>query len=189
MKDVRLGDLAFNHQDRSIWGIRHYNGISTLTRIPYPYKEWDQIYSWPYGEDMYDIDISPDGKLITGALAKINGQQLLIKMNIDSLSEGNAAYQILFDFENSLPANFTFSENGRYLYGSSYYSGVSNIFRYDLQENDIIALSNCETGFFPTYPGFGRFIDCFSVYRPGICTDNDSKSAGRASKRGEVFRE
>ena len=27
MKDVRIGDLAFNRADKSIWGIRHLNGI------------------------------------------------------------------------------------------------------------------------------------------------------------------
>ncbi len=36
IKDVRTGDLAFNQVDRSIWGVRHFNGISTLVRIPPP---------------------------------------------------------------------------------------------------------------------------------------------------------
>ena len=31
-----------------------------------------------------------------------------------------------------MPNGFVFSPDGRYLYGSSYYTGVSNIFRYDL---------------------------------------------------------
>ncbi|RMF65995.1 MAG: hypothetical protein D6743_07115, partial [Calditrichaeota bacterium] len=37
MKDCRTGDLAFNPVDKSLWGVRHYLGISTLVRIPYPY--------------------------------------------------------------------------------------------------------------------------------------------------------
>ena len=37
-----------------------------------------------------------------------------------------------FDFGPSVPSGFVFSPDGRYLYGSSYYTGVSNIFRYDL---------------------------------------------------------
>ena len=152
LKDARTGDLAFNRKDGSLWGIRHYNGISTIVRIPKPYNEWNQIYSWPYGKDMYDIDISPDGKYLSGALATISGQQLLIKMNVDSLMKGKTDFDTLFDFETSLPANFTFSENGRYLIGSSYYSGVSNIYRYDLEQDDIVAMSNCESGFFRPIP-------------------------------------
>ena len=36
----------------------------------------------------------------------------------------------------SVPNNFVFSPDGRYLYGSSYYTGVSNIFRYDLASEE-----------------------------------------------------
>jgi len=150
--DARVGDLTLCKSDEVIWGIRHDAGISTIVRIPPPYDRWEQVYSWPYGNDMYDIDISPDGKILSGALARINGDQLLIKMPVDSLMAGNQTYSTLYNFENSLPANFSFSDDGRYLFGSSYYSGVSNIYRYDLQTDDIVALSNCESGFFRPVP-------------------------------------
>ncbi len=29
IKDARIGDLAFNRADRSLWGVRHFNGYST----------------------------------------------------------------------------------------------------------------------------------------------------------------
>lgn len=148
LKDARIGDLAFNPADRSLWGIRHYNGISTLVRLPYPYEEWNQIYSWPYGKDMYDIDVSPDGKHVTGALAEISGRQTLIKMSVEALLQGDHSHEMLFDFDVSNPANFSFSPDGRYLYGSSYYSGVSNLFRYELEEGKMEVISNCETGLF-----------------------------------------
>ncbi len=152
LKEERIGDLVFDYKDRSLWGIRHYNGQSTLVRMPYPYSEWNQIYTFPYGKDMYNIDISPAGNVITGALAEVNGQQLLIKMNVDSLSEGNFSYDTLFNFENTIPANFIFSNNGKYLYGTSYYSGVSNVYRYNLDRNDMQIMSNTETGFFRPMP-------------------------------------
>lgn len=148
LDEERIGDLAFNSADKSLWGIRHYNGQSTIVRIPYPYTEWNQIYSWPYGRDLYNIDISADGKKITGSLAEINGQQLLILMNIDDMLNGSFSFDTLYNFENSIPANFVFSKDGKYLYGSSYYSGVSNIYRYDINNNDIDIISNCQTGFF-----------------------------------------
>jgi len=148
IQDARIGDLAFNQADKSIWGVRHYNGVSTLVRIPPPYKEWNQIFSWPYGQDVFDIDVSPDGALLTSALIDISGRQKLIKMDIPKLMTGDHTYDVLFDFENSTPANFVFSSDGKQLYGSSYYSGVSNIFRYDLQAEKMEVLSNAETGFF-----------------------------------------
>ena len=152
LKEQRIGDLVFNLADKSLWGIRHFNGQSTLVRIPYPYNEWNQIYSWPFGQDLYNIDLSHDGKIITGALAEINGQQLLIKMTVDSLMQGEISYDTLFNFENSIPANFIFSNDGKYLYGTSYYTGVSNIYRYDFDKRDMEIMSNSETGFFRPVP-------------------------------------
>ena len=148
MKDARIGDLAFNRADSSLWGIRHFNGLSTLVRIPHPYTEWQQIYSFPYGQDVFDLDLSPDGKLLCASLVEISGQQKLISMQTaepDSIA-------LLFDFESSLPESFTFSADGRYLYGSSYYSGVSNIYRYDLLKKDMDILSNDESGLFRPLP-------------------------------------
>ena len=152
MKDVRMGDLVFNPADRSIWGIRHYNGISTVTRVPYPYRKWDQVHSFPYGTDAFDLDISPDGSQLTCAMTRINGTQVLARAEIDSLVSGHPHFDVLCDFEVSSPANFVFSPDGKYLYGSSYYTGVSNIYRYDFALDSMQVITNCETGFFRPVP-------------------------------------
>jgi WD40-like Beta Propeller Repeat len=152
MKDCRIGDLAFDRADGSIWGVRHYNGISTLVRIPPPYTEWKQVYSWPYGSDMYDLDVAPDGTRLVAALTHISGAQSLITMDTAKLREGDFSFDVLSDFENSSPANFVFSPDGRYLYGSSYYSGVSNLYRLDLKTRDVDPLTNADTGYFRPVP-------------------------------------
>ena len=36
-----------------------------LVRIPYPYTEWQTVHVFPYGEVAYDLDISPDGSLVS----------------------------------------------------------------------------------------------------------------------------
>jgi len=61
--------------------------------------------------------------------------------------KGHAETLIAFD-NNTSPQNFTFSADGRYLYGSSYYTGVSNLFRYDRERRVHEALTNTETGLF-----------------------------------------
>ena len=75
LKDGRIGDLAFNSADGSIWGIRHLNGIATLVRIPKPYTMWEQVHSWPYGTVMYDLDLSPDGTRLVASFGEIDGKQ------------------------------------------------------------------------------------------------------------------
>jgi len=151
-EDARIGDLVFNRTDKSLWGIRHLNGIVTLVRMEYPYTDYHQVYSWPYGEIAYDIDISPDGKLLSASHTAINGDQALYVMSVESLLAGDAKPVASFDFGTAVPEGFVFSPDGRSLYGSSYYTGVSNIYRYDLASHAIEALSNAQTGFFRPLP-------------------------------------
>ena len=150
--DVRTGDLAWNPTDRSIWGVRHENGISTIIKVNPPYQDWTAVYAFPYGTDCYDLDISPDGIYLTGALTHINGTQKLVRFAIEPLENGDHSYEEIFDFELSSPANFVYSEDGRFIYGTSYYSGVSNIYRYDFEISDMSILTNGETGFFKPVP-------------------------------------
>ncbi len=149
---LRAGDLAFNQKDRSVWAVRHFNGYSTIIRVPYPYNEWQSKYIWDYPKDLFDIDIAPDGSALTGALTFVDGQQLLIKMDVEKLMKGDGSYETLFDFGEYTPANFVFSQDGKYLYGNSYFSGVSNIFRYEFAKKDTSILTNAESGFFRPVP-------------------------------------
>jgi hypothetical protein len=152
LKDARIGNLAFNPVDKSIWGVRHLNGIATLVRIPYPYSDWNQIQSLPYGELYYDLDISPGGKFLSTSFGEINGDQSLRVLEIAALLEGDIESAASFDFGSAIPEGFVFSPDGKYLFGSSYYTGVSNIFRYELSTGALEAVSNAETGFFRPLP-------------------------------------
>lgn len=152
LKDCRTGDLTFNAVDESIWGVQHHNGISRLVRIPKPYTGWEELLRLDYGRDIFDLDISPDGSLLTASLIEVDGRQRLIRMEVDSLLAGLDSYDVLFEFQNNSPANFVFSSDGRSVYGTSYYTGVSNIFRYDFEKKSMDTITNCETGYFRPVP-------------------------------------
>jgi hypothetical protein len=152
MKDARIGDLVFDKSNRSLWGLRHQNGFVTLVNIPEPYETWEQVHTWPYGEVLYDIDISPDGKLLSASMGEINGNQYLRVFPLENLANGDSEPMLQFDFGSFVPEGFIFSGDGRFLYGSSYYTGISNIFRYEIATGDIQAVSNAETGFFRPIP-------------------------------------
>jgi hypothetical protein len=162
IRDARIGDLAYNRQDRSLWGVRHFNGFSTVVRIPPPYREWNQIFTFPYGRDVYDLDISPDGQRIAMSMGEITGRHALKVMPLASFTAGDTTAHTLFDFGHSIPTSFVFSPDGRFLVGSSYYTGVSNIFRYDLEADSMDIVTNAETGFFRPVPERG---DSMVVFR------------------------
>jgi Tol biopolymer transport system component len=142
------GDLVVNPADQSIWGVRHNNGFSSVVRIPPPYDTIKPIITLDYGRDIFDLDISPDGTKLSCSLIDVTGRQELALLDIGKLLAGESMPDILHEFKNNSPQNFVFSPDGRYLYGTSYYTGVSNIFRFDLQTRKMEALSNAETGYF-----------------------------------------
>jgi len=152
LKNCRTGDLVVNPVDQAVWGVQHHNGLSTLVRIAPPYNDWREVMRLDYGRDIYDLDVSPDGKSISASMIDITGRQQLIKLDIGHLMSGDSTFEVLHEFENNSPSNFVFSRDGRYLYGTSYYTGVSNVFRYDLQTKKTEALTNVETGLFRPIP-------------------------------------
>jgi hypothetical protein len=151
-KDARIGDLAFDRADKSLWGVRHLNGICTLVRMAPPYREWSRVVSWPYGTVMYDIDVSPDGTLVSSSMGEIDGKQDVRVFPVDALVKGDTTPLKRFDFGPSVPSGFVFSPDGRFLYGSSYYTGVSNLFRYEIATGAAEAVTNTDGGFFRPVP-------------------------------------
>lgn len=171
LQNIRTGDLVLNPADKSIWGVRHHNGLSTLVRIESPYDDWSRIRDvWvlPYGKDLFDIDVSPDGQLLTGAMSEVSGRQQLVSFRIPELLEGKQEPEMLHEFPGYSPANFVFSPDGRYLYGTSYYTGVSNVFRYDLNTREMAALTNALTGFFRPVPVSDRELLAFHYTAQGF---------------------
>ena len=152
LEDARIGELVFNPVDRSLLGIRHNKGVAVLVRIPYPYTEWTQIHAFPYEYIPTDLDISPDGRLLSASVSDVNNDQYLRVWELDKLLAGDLKPLSEFRFGQSVPESFVFTRDGRYLYGSSYYTGVSNIFRYEVATGAVEAVSNAETGFFRPVP-------------------------------------
>lgn len=152
IRDGRIGDLVFNPKDKSLWGIRHLNGLVTLVRIPPPYDNWNQIRTFNYGQILFDPDISPDGELLSVSEGEINGDQTVRIFRISDLMAGKPGEIAKFGLGSSTPEGFVFSPDGRYLFGSSYYTGVSNIYRYELVSGKVECVSNASTGFFRPIP-------------------------------------
>ena len=149
LRDARIGDLVFNPRDKSLWGLRHQNGYATIVRIPPPYAGFNQVHTFDYGLTPFDLDISPDGSMISASFGEIDGKQSVRVWKLDSFERGDGAQEVArLDLPPATPEGFTFSPDGKSLYGTSYYTGVSNIFRFDIASQKYEVLSNASTGFF-----------------------------------------
>jgi hypothetical protein len=149
LKDARIGDLVLDPQDKSLWGIRHQNGFATIVRIPAPYNGFNQIHTFKYGQVPFDLDISPDGSLMSASYGEVNGSQTMRVWRLDSLLSGGEPQEVArLSLPPSVPEGFTFAPDGKTMYGTSYYTGASNVFRFDIATGKYDAVSNASTGFF-----------------------------------------
>ena len=152
LEDARIGDIAFDRADKSIWGIRHLNGIDTMVRVRAAHDAWNQVVSFPYGTQLSDLDISPDGTLLCATISEINGDSRLDVFRLSDLLAGNVHSIASLQLGQSIPEGGAFSPDGKYVYATAYYTGVSNVYRLDVSANTYDAVSNAVTGFFRPIP-------------------------------------
>ncbi|HZC38336.1 MAG TPA: hypothetical protein VE221_06650, partial [Sphingomicrobium sp.] len=153
LKDARIGDLVVNPADKSIWGIRHENGLATIVRIPPPYAGFNQVHSFKYGQVPFDLDISPDGQLLSASYGEINGTQTMRVWKLAEMAPDVEPVEVArLALTPAVPEGFVFAADGKTMYGTSYYTGVSNVFRFDIPTQKYDAVSNASTGFFRPLP-------------------------------------
>ena len=118
------------------------NARVTLVRFKPPYHEWDEIFTLEFGKSLFDISISHDGKYLSAIISDVAGDQRLVLYEISKLLQGNTSYKVVYEFGDSPASQFVFSDDDQYLVGSSFYTGVSNIFRVNIESGDFEMLSN-----------------------------------------------
>jgi hypothetical protein len=167
-RNLRVGDLVFCRKDGSLWGVRHDNGLSNIVRLDADLKSLKVLYTLPYASDIFNLDLSPDGTQLTGAFVDQSGTQRLVRFQTANLLAGTTEYEVLHDFQFNSPDSFTFSADGRYLFGSSYVTGASNLFRFDLENRKLEALSNSDTGLFRPLPLLDKTLAAFEYSARGF---------------------
>ena len=59
IRHARLGDLAWDAADSSVWAVRHFDGISAVVRMRPPYTDWNLACAFPYGRCLLYTSPSP----------------------------------------------------------------------------------------------------------------------------------
>jgi hypothetical protein len=116
--------------------------------MPEPYKQVIPMFTAPFGKVIFDIDISHDGKKLSASLSGVKGEQSLILFNIEKLEQGLSSFTTVWSLDDNTLTQFKFSTNNTDLIGTSYYTGVSNVWRIRPDKQEFELLSNTETGFF-----------------------------------------
>ena len=148
LKYARTANFTFNPVDRSLWGVRHDNGYATLVKIPEPYSEVVPMYTTDFGRSLLDLNVSHDGSRLIGTLTGIRGEQSVVLFDLKKLENGIKDFETVYSLEDNTLTQFRFSNDDRYLIGTSYFTGVSNIWRISLEDKSFELVSNDETGLF-----------------------------------------
>ncbi|MEI9887706.1 MAG: hypothetical protein WDN08_14620 [Rhizomicrobium sp.] len=94
----------------------------------------------------------PDGQYLAASIGEINGDQRIGVFRTAELQAGIVNEIATLKRDPAVPEGGVFSPDGKYLYATAYYTGVSNIYRLELATGKIEAVSNAVTGFFRPLP-------------------------------------
>ena len=120
----------------------------------------------------------PTGDGSSASFGEIDGQAGRARARAcEALQKGDATPVAQFDFGPSVPNNFTFSPDGRYLFGSSYYTGVSNIFRYELATRKLEAVIQHRDRLLPADSARRRRADRLPLHGRGFVPGHDRRDS------------
>lgn len=145
---IRIAELVYSEKEKAIYGMQIVNGRSAIVKLTGDFTTLQRLYSIPYGYSYFDIDISPNGKLLSGTFADQSGNQKLMLFNLDSLNYGKVDTTTIYEFEENSASNFVFCADGENLIGTSYYTGVSNVYQVNIKSKEAKLLTNTDIGYF-----------------------------------------
>lgn len=151
LKFQRVHDICYDNVHNNLYGILSNEGICSIIKYDSELKNKHLLYSFPFGVSVGDLDVSHDGKHIVCSLLGTEGQHSLIMFSVEGLEQGILEYTTLHTLENSNLSQFRFSEDDSKLVGFSYFTGVPNLWSFDLKKKELKLISNVETGLFAPY--------------------------------------
>ena len=144
-KDVRLGNLTVASATHELWGIRHNGGMASLMYSAYPYHQLIKAVDFEFGDEIQQLAVSPTGKFLAAIIHKPSGEQSLILINNDEIKSGDKFKYKKISSKGS-PGNPSWSEDESSIFWNAFTNGVSNIYRYNLSDEKIEALSHTLRG-------------------------------------------
>ena len=156
LKLQRVNNIVYDNATDRLYGLFSNGGTQSIIRYDRNIENPEVIYAFPFGVSVFDIDVSHDGKLLSVTTQGDNGEHSLLLFRTEDLEQALFKYDNLITWEDSNLGQFRFSLDDRYLIGSSYYTGVSNLWQIEIESGEMQMLSNTDIGLFApleTSPG------------------------------------
>jgi len=144
----RCSELVFDNAGDYLYGMFTNKGSLYLCRYSPDLSERTILHSFPFGLSVFDLDVSHDGKYLSATTSGDNGEQSLIRFDLKDLENAGFTYETLYTSQDANLGQFRFAPGDSVMIGSSYYTGVSNIWSLDLKTKEMSLLSNTRIGLF-----------------------------------------
>ncbi|MCR5352092.1 MAG: hypothetical protein K6E35_06350 [Bacteroidales bacterium] len=148
LKYQRVNNIVYDNATDRLYGLFSNAGTQAIIRYDKNIENPEIIYSFPFGVSVFDIDVSHDGKLLSVTRQGDNGEHTLMLFRVDDLAQAKFAPEEIATWEDTNLGQFRFSLDDRSLIGSSYYTGISNLWQIDLETHEMQLLSNTDIGLF-----------------------------------------
>jgi len=148
MKYQRVNNIVYDNATDRLYGLFSNGGKQSIVRYDKNLENPEVIYGFPFGVSVFDIDVSHDGTMLSVTTQGDNGEHSLLLFRTKDLDNAYFKPETLAKWEDANLGQFRFSLDDRYLIGSSYYTGVSNIWQIEIATHETELLSNTDIGLF-----------------------------------------
>ena len=123
----RTSNIVYDNARDFLYGLMSHEGVTHLVRYDAALSRQDVLYTFPFGVSVSDLDVSHDGQMLSMTITGLRGQNSLILFSVDNLENADFSYHTLHTLSDSNLSQFRFSHDDTSLVGTSYYTGVANI--------------------------------------------------------------
>ena len=148
LKYQRVNNIVYDNAGDCLYGLFSNRGTQSIIRYDKDLEKPEIIYAFPFGVSVFDIDVSHDGKLLSVTTQGNNGEHTLQLLRTEELANAQFKPEKLVTWEDCNLGQFRFSLDDSHLIGSSYYTGVSNLWQIDIASHKMEMLSNTDIGLF-----------------------------------------
>ena len=148
LKFQRVNNIVYDNTNDCLYGLFSNGGKQSLIRYDKDLENPEVVYAFPFGVSVFDIDVSHDGKMLSITTQGNNGEHTLQLFRIEDLANAIFKPEKLLTWDDCNIGQFRFSLDDSHLIGSSYYTGVSNLWQVDIATHETEMLSNTDIGLF-----------------------------------------
>jgi len=148
LKFQRTSELVYDDKRDCLYGLMTSQGRLYLVRYDSELKDRTILYTFNFGVSVFDLAVSHKGDKLSCVISGDNGEQSLVMFNVDDLESARLKFETIYVADDFNLGQFRFAPDDKSMIGSSYFTGVSNIWSLDLETRNLSLLSNTRIGLF-----------------------------------------